>query len=288
MITDNGIGILAALAQYYLLCRPQIQRLRFPHHREGRSTRKHLSKLVHGGYIKKHTTMIPYPTNGSGCPCYYLTQRGAEILASYYDDPRYKDVNTKAPRADMMLHWLALNETRLDIEDAVSVHPEIELLAWYSEWQTIFDESGREQFYLHTVFERTPPLSCSPDAAFLLKVQGFKKVHFLEIDRNTSGARSIGAIKPPGYAELHKRQQHKRHFPESNVDTFTVLMVTTHKTRRNRLAEAVDDKPGATLWKFVVQDDITSVNFPYAPVFLNSKGEAKPLVNRPDRKEGVA
>ena len=288
MITNNGIAILAALARFYVLCRPQIQRLLFPQHRDGRSTRKHLSKLVHDGYVKKHTTMIPYPSNGSGCPCYYLTQRGAEILASYYDDPRYKAVNTKAPRADMLLHWLAVNETRLRIEEAVSPNPDIKLLAWYSEWQTIFDDSGREQFYLHTVFQRTPPLSCSPDAAFLLEVQGFGKVHYVETDRNTSGVRSIAASKTPGYAELHNRQQHKRHFPESNVDTFTVLMVTTHKTRRNRLAEAIDGKPGATLWKFVVQDDITPDNFPYETVFLNSKGEAKPLVHRPDRQKGVA
>lgn len=133
MITDKGIAVLAVLARYYVLCRPQIQRLCFPHHRDGRSTRKHLSKLVHGGLVSKHTTMIPYPSNGSGCPCYYLTQRGAEILASYYDDPRYKVVNTKAPRADMLLHWLAVNETRLGIEEAVSVHPDIKLLAWYSE-----------------------------------------------------------------------------------------------------------------------------------------------------------
>lgn len=288
MITDKGIAVLAALAKFYVLCRPQIQRLCFSHHRDGRSTRKHLSKLVHGGYVNKHTTMIPYPSNGSGCPCYYLTQRGAEILCSYYDDPRYKAVNTKAPRADMLLHWLAVNETRLSIEEAVSANPDVELLAWYSEWQTIFDDSGREQFYLHTVLRRTPPLSCSPDAAFLLEVQGFRKVFYLEQDRNTSGVRSIAASKTPGYTELHNCQQHKRHFPESNVDTFTVLMVTTHETRRNRLAEAIDEKPGAALWRFVVHDDITPDNFPHEPVFLNCKGERKSLVKRPDQQKGVA
>ena len=133
MITTNGIAILAALAKYYLLCRPQVQRLCFPHHRDGRSTRKHLSKLVRAGLVSKHSTMIPYPSSGSGCPCYYLTQKGADILASYYDDDRFKAVNTKSPRADMLLHWLAINETRLNIEEAIAMHSDINLLAWYSE-----------------------------------------------------------------------------------------------------------------------------------------------------------
>ena len=288
MITDKGIAVLAVLAKYYVLCRPQIQRLCFPQHRDGRSTRKHLSKLVRAGCAKKHTAMIPYPSNGSGCPCYYLTQRGAEILASYHDDRRYKAVNTKAPRADMLLHWLQCNETRLNIEEAVSVHPEIALPAWYSEWQTMFDEAGREQFYLHAVFRQNPPLSCSPDAAFLLEADGFRKVHYVEIDRNTSGVRSIAASKTPGYVELFNTQRYKQHFPATNVDLFTVLMVTTHPTRRNRLAEAIADKPGAALWKFVTQDDITPDNFPYGAVFFNCKGEPKPLVKRPGPQQEVA
>lgn len=113
-------------------------------------------------------------------------------------------------------------------------------------------------------------------------------MHYLEQDRNTSGVRSIAASKTSGYAELHSLGQHKRHFPESNVDTFTVLMVTTHPTRRNRLAEAMAEKPGAAFWKFAVLDDITPDKFPFEPVFFNCKGEPKPLVNRPDRQKGVA
>lgn len=280
--------VLAVLARYYVLCRPQIQRLCFPTHRDGRSTRKHLSKLLHGRHLSKHSAMVPYPVNGSGCPCYYLTQRGAELLASYHDDPRYKSVNCKTPRADMLLHWLAVNDTRLSIEAAVAQNPEIKLLQWFSEWQTIFNDDGQEQFYLHTVFQTNLPLSCSPDAGFLLEIDGHRKVHYLEQNRNTSGVRSIAASKTPGYEQMLATRQHQRHFPESNVDTFTVLLVTTQENRRNRLADGLADKPGEKLWKFAMQEHITAEHFPYEPVFRNTRGEMKGLVKRVSQPSEVA
>ena len=72
------------------------------------------------------------------------------------------------------------------------------------------DAGKREQFFLHTQLRNHPPLSCSPDAAFLLSLCGHRKVFYLEQDLATSSPRQIAARKMPGYRELARRQGHRK------------------------------------------------------------------------------
>jgi len=282
MITQNDISVLVVLASYYVLCRPQIQRLCFGSHFSGRGTRKRLAKLLREGLIHKHRTFIPFGGSSTGCPVYWLSRQGAELLCSYFDDETYLACNTRRPRADLLFHWLAIGETHIAIEHAVSADPTVELVAWINEWETVNKtDSFSQHFYLHTVLSESPPLSCSPDAGFVLDVAGHRKVFYLEQDRNTGAAKSVAARKAPGFAELASRGLHLRHFPCATVDTFTVLAVTTDRGRRNRLASAIEGRPGANLWLFVSQDELTPERLLYDPITYNSKREAGPLLSRP-------
>jgi len=297
MITESALSILRVLAVHYVLCRPQIQRICFAQHASGRTTRKHLSKLHRGGYLNKTRAEVPSPLGGSAFPFYYLSAKGAELLASYYDDPTYLAVNTKRPRADQLYHWCGIGNTHIAISEALSHHVEVELLSWRNEWETVNKEDHPgERYCLHSVLRESPPLSCSPDFGFVLGVADslngsgnwVSQVYYGEQDQNTSGVRSIAARKTPGYHELFARGGGKnRHFPEATLPGFRVLMVTTHPGRRNNLARAIADKPGADLWLFVCQEDLTPENFPYGDVFYDAKGEAGPLVRAPKAAEAV-
>ncbi len=284
MITENDVAILRTLATFYVLCRMQIQRICFPGHTSGRSTRKRLSKLLRAGLINKHTTLVPFQNEAAGCPCYYLSSRGAEFLASYFDDEAFLSVNTRRPRPDLLFHWLSIGNTHITLAEAIAKQEFVKVDAWVNEWEVINKQDTNErQFVLHTVLRRSPPLSCSPDAAFLLTVANFSKVFYLEQDRNTSGIRQVAASKSPGYAELAKRLGHRKHFPQTNVDAFRVLFITSGgKGRRDLVARAIKGKPGAELWLFAAQEDLTPDSFLFDPVFVDVNESAGPLVNRPE------
>ena len=289
MITPLDIAVLAALARYYCLCRPQLQTLCFPTHSDGRALRNRLAKLRQGGYVTKTRSLIPYRGGSSGCPVWYLTREAAELLREYFDDESYLALNTRPPRDSLLFHWLAIGDTHIALDKAVDAHQgDVSLTKWTNEWEVVNKDAARAgQFCLHTVFRENPPLSCSPDAAWLLGYGEHQIVFYLEQDRNTSGVRSIAASKTNGYAELAQRNGHRTHFPETTLDRFRVLMVTTHHGRRKALAQAIKGKERADLWLFACQDDLTAESFPFGDVFYDCHGTAGPLI-RKQRPDGEA
>lgn len=283
MITPLDIAVLGALAKYYCLCRPQLQTLCFEHHKDGRALRARLMKLRTGGFAQRTQSLVPYRGGASGTPVWYLTRAGAELLCEWHDDPRYLALNTRAPRPDVLFHWLAIGDTRIAIERAVRVNNEVTLGRWINEWEVLDKEGGiaSPRFYLQTVFRGPPnPLSCSPDAGFVIEYADHHVVWYLEQDRNTSGVRQIAASKTKGYAELARTLGHRKHFPETTLDRFGVLLVTTHSGRRSALQRALKNEEGADLWLLACQDDLTAQNFPFGEVFHDCHGVAGPLVRR--------
>lgn len=278
-ITPADIAVLTAIAKYYLLTRAQIQWLCFPNHKSGRSTRKHLGKLRRAGLINKHRLPIAFEVGTSTAPVYYPTAKGAELLASYHDDERYLVTNTRTPRADRLPHWIAVSGTRIVIDEAIARQSDVVLDRFINEWETVNkDASARERFYLQTQLRANPPLSCSPDAAFLLSLRGHRKVFYLEQDLGTSSPRQIAARKTQGYAELARRHGHRAHFPTTTLDTFSVLLLTTTPNRRDAIAKAVAKKSSAELWLFAAQSDLTAESFLHAPITYNVQGVAAPLI----------
>ena len=286
LATETDLNILAILARYYILTREQIQRIAAPKLSSGRSLRRRLTKLRQSNYINKHRVPVALPGRNGAAPVYYLTKEGTRLLASYYDDETFLTARTKHPRADRLNHWMEVNNTRIVIEQAIQLQQEVALECWINEWETINKtDHKREQFFLQTKLSEHPPLSCSPDAGFLLSLRGHKKVFYLEQDLGTSSPKQIAARKTKGYAELANRKLHRRHFPETTLDTFTILFVTTTSYRCRTTAEKISARQRSDLWLCIDQHELTSESFLHEPITVNHKGERSSLVKPTENNE---
>jgi len=284
MITDRDIQILTLLVRYYLLSRDQIQRLCFSSIASSRSaarkTRERLQNLVTLGLIHRHKFEFYNSAAGRPAPLYYPSRKGCEFLAEHFDDERYLATTVHTPVAQYAMHWLALNETHIALDDAIARQHAVQLDGWINEFDIVNkDESVPEKrFRLYTLLRESPRLVCAPDAAFLLSVAGHCKVFYVEQDRGTSGVRHIAASKTPGYVQMAESRLHRRHFPTTTFDTFTVLVVAPNPRRRDALRHAIKTMPGAELWKFVSATELTPESVLDAPIIHPCDGEPKPLV----------
>lgn len=278
-LTELDMTVLKTVARYYVLTREQIQRLCCADHASGRGTRKRLLRLAKAGLIIKHRMQITLPGMNGAAPAYYPTKKGAETLASYFGDDRFLATNTKHPRADRLAHWIAINDTRILVESAAEATSGVTLVQWITEWETINKDAAKpNQFCLHTQLTDNPPLSCSPDAGFLIEFNGRRKVYYLEQDRGTSSPRQIAARKSKGFDQLKKLKGHQKHFPESSFDDFRVLLVTTNKYRAEKSVEEMKNKPGKELWLMMNQSNITTTNFFTGEIAIDQDGEIGPLI----------
>ncbi len=293
-VTEADAKILTTLSQYYVLTREQLQRFTAPslsaehldavhldeiHLGSDRSVRRRLMKLKRDKFIKQHRISVTLPGKNGAAPLYYLTKNGAEYLANLFDDGAYMETRTRQPRVDILNHWYAVNETRFVIEQSIALQDEVKLECWINEWETVNKSDGKkEQFYLQTKLSINPPLSCSPDAGFVLSLLGHKKVFYLEQDLGTSSPNQIAARKTKGYAALANRNLHRKHFPETTLDNFKVLFITTTNYRCKTTAEKISVKQRPDLWLCINQHDLTPESFLHGTITLNHKGERGSIV----------
>lgn len=278
-VTETDMRLLSEIARYYVLTREQLQRLTGHDESSGRTTRRHLSKLCQAGYISRHSIPVALPGTNGAAPIYYATKAGAELLAQWFDDERYLALNTRQPRGDRLSHWIALNETRIIIERAIAQQNEVRLDGWINEWETINkDAAPTEQFTLQTQLSVTPPLSCSPDAAMLLSLNGHSKVYYIERDRGTSSPHQVAARKTRGYAALAMVKGHLRHFPNATVPSFGIMFVTPTSYRCQQLAKELRHRDGKEFWLMVDEHELTSESFLSQPIFLSWDGKRDALV----------
>ncbi len=281
MVTDRDLKVVHALARYFVLNRQQIQRLCFPDDQDGRVTRRRLQKLVQQGMIQRQPLQMHDTTGGAPASVYYPSRRGLEVLAETVDDRRFLQVSSQSPQPHHVQHWLAVSETHITIDQAIAAQSEVQIEGWINEWDTIptSSDNATRSYRLLTTIQESPRLCCAPDAAFLLSRGGHKKVYYLEEDRNTSGVDRVAASKTKGYAELATRQLHRRHFPETTLASFTIIMVAPTPRRRDHLREAIRQKPGAELWRFVAATEFTPETFLHHPILYRcDQDQPVPLV----------
>jgi hypothetical protein len=278
-VQPDDFQVLHTIARYYVLTREQIQQICFPKQASGRGTRKRLLRLRNAGFIKKHSVPVALPMSNSAAPVYYPTQNGSEALASFFDDECWLATNTRSPRADRLSHWIAINSTRLVIEQAVAAQDVVKLDGWITEWEVI-NKNARppHQFVLHSQLSETPPLSCSPDAAFVLSVRGFRKVFYLEQDQGTSSPKQVASRKAKGYAEAANILLHRTHFPTTNAERFSVLVVTPSQYRCRAIGEAVSRQLRSDIWLMACQKDLTIESFLNEPIIYSPDGTLAPLI----------
>lgn len=279
-LTENDMKILEVLARYYALSAPMIHSLCFSHRKDARHTRRRLAELSRGKLVRKSPVNVAFSTGNSG-PAYTPTREGCEQLAVYKQDDVWLATYTKQPRLDRLFHWLEISWLHSVIVRACELSPAVELVQWINEWAPTLNVDGNPTGYvLHSQFHEQPPLSCSPDAAFMLNISGHRRVFYAECCRGTSGPTRIGSSKAPGYQELLLTQGHRRHFPATTFDDFSILLVTINTDYRDRLqkefARRTNQNP--ELWLFADRNDVAPDTVLIDDVFMDHKGTVGPLV----------
>lgn len=288
MVTDRDLFILRAIARYYVLNRQQIQRLVFPEDTHGRITRRRLQSLIDADLLSRQPMLVCHPANGLPAPVYYPSRRGIELLAEACGDERLLALPTQAPTMHHVWHWLAVSETHIAFDQAIGLQNDIRIVEWHNEYDIVnpAESSPELRFRLYTLLRSSPRLICAPDAAFLLATRGHSKVFYLEQDRATTGVHQIAASKTQGYCVLAEVNGHRRHFPETTIDTFTVLMVAPNARRRDALRKTIGEKRGATLWRFASQEDMTPEKLLHDPIWYPCDGEPASLIKPNPLSEG--
>ncbi len=289
MITERDFCILSKIVKYYVLSRPQLQRLCFPSDQTGRVTRRRLQTLVSQGLIGRHRAQVVYPNSSPAGSVYYPSPKGIELLAEHTGDDRILLTPTQSPIPHHVAHWLSVGETHISLDLAIAAQERVVLNDFINEWDTVNKEETEPQkrFHLYTLLSESPKLICAPDAAFMLtvpvKTEGstarFSKVFYLEEDRATSGALQVAARKCKGYAALAENRFHAKHFPKTNVRAFTVLCVTPNERRREALRKAFVGKVGHELWRFAAGDELMPETILHEPIWHPVVGDARPLIN---------
>ncbi|MDB5392210.1 MAG: hypothetical protein JWM11_7856 [Planctomycetaceae bacterium] len=282
MLTPRDERILEDLVRYFILSRPQIQRLHFPEDANGRSSRRRLQMLVDLQLINRQHLLYAQPAGGSPASVYFPSRKGCELLFEKSRDERYLLTPTNAPIPHHINHWIAISETHIALNVALNSEPGVSVDDWINEWDICNkDERIPEKRYrLYTLLKDQPKLICAPDAGFLLSMDGHKKAFYLEQDRNSSGVFQVASSKTKGYAVMAELNLHRRHFPQATVNSFTVIMVAPTPKRRDALRHAMKEMPAANLWRFVAASDLTPAAFLYSPIFHPCEGDPVSLIKR--------
>jgi hypothetical protein len=215
----------------------------------------------------------------SATPVYYPNKKTAETLSAAHDNAEFENIYIKPPSGRLLFHWLEISRMHYLIDQAVAQSEVVSMPTWYNEWEPINKDAHKpsDLFSLYTVLDDKPPLSCAPDAGFLLaKSDGNRKAFYLEADRGTDSIKRISKKKPKGYAELAKRKIHRsRHFPDdeenniygANRASFSILFVTTTKYRRDELVARAEKFEAKSLWKFACRDEVKPETFFCEPIW---------------------
>jgi hypothetical protein len=260
MIDSTDFFILKTVATYHTLQRPDIQALCLPHtDTQGRTARRHLGKLCQLGYLHKTRGEVLFPDiNGAPAPVYFISAKGADLLYCETKDESFLSLNTYTPNPQHLNHFVAVARFHILLDQAALLHPEVTVESFTGEWEVLDhhapSDKPEKRYRLYTLIQENPRLVCAPDASFVLGYKGYKRGYFLELDRSTTGLKTVARSKTPGFAALAQpehKQLMERLFPCAADVPFRVLMVTPDQGRRDALAKLIADKQGAPLWRFL-------------------------------------
>jgi hypothetical protein len=266
VITERDIQVLLCLARYHLLKRPQLQQLCYPTDNDGRITRRRLAALAEMDLIRSHYMRVASQYDDPPSAIYLLTPGGCRFLAEETAEAKYLFKPVCLPHALHLSHQLAVSELHMILDSAIANQSTFTLEAWYNEFEVINpnEPDPERHFRLLTEFQARPRRICAPDAAFMLNYQGRQLVFYVEMDRGEgnrgTNTKNLVRQKSRGYAELARQGLHRKHFPSTNAESFTVLLIAPHAQRRDALRRAFGRKDPAfyrtDLWRFAAMADL--------------------------------
>ncbi len=284
MVTPTDLAILPLLAHYYVLTRAQFGRLAFPDDDDGRSTRRHLQKLLALHFIRRTRMEVVNPAMGAPAPVYHLSDDGAAYLAEQMHDDRFNTCCTQIPNWQHLYHWCAVSEFHILLDRAAARSRDVTVARWYGEWDVLDPKAAKPEERYRLFTRLNDRLVCVPDAGFALARSGQQRAFYLELDRHTTmNSERVAAQKQGGYAGLMAERHngllgHLRHFPDANPEKFNVLMVAPTAARRDALKRAMMPRPGAQLWRFASQHELNEESSLTGTIWHSTQGEPTALV----------
>ena len=299
-LTERHYSILFFVATYYVSIRTLIQAALFPTaSRDGAVVRKILNELRHNGLINKCRGEVVFPgQSGASSVVYYSHPDGLDALASKTGDASWLSACCRTPTPQNLLHYLMVAQLHHRLDLAIALQNDVRIESWIGEHEGrnpkaakagLTTEAMPEEkatkpediFKLFTLLRETPRLVCNPDAGWEIVVGPYRRVMYLEFDRGTTAARVIAASKTPGFVAMAEQQQHKKLFPNTTFQDFSVLSVSLTPQRRDLLRQLIAKRPGAKLWRFVSWTDWVPSKLLFEPIIYTCDGGPMPLVRKP-------
>ena len=216
-------------------------------------------------------------------PVYHLAKNGCQFLAEHFEDDRYLVKPTGIDQPMHLYHYLAVANTHILLDETIA-QSHVKLVTWCNEQEFLNPENidSKQRIRLYCELKKIPrKIICAPDSGFLLEIDGHRGVFYLEQDRDRDNYshNRVAALKSPGYAELHRQQWHRKHFPSTTLNRFTVVMISPNEKRRDALRRAFQEKAGAEFWRFASLTELTPKTFLHEPVWYRTDSDKpEPLV----------
>ena len=197
---------------------------------------------------------------------YWLDKRGAEIVASIYSTPLKEFSWRQQPRWFQVDHDLAVNNFRLDMEEACRMNNLISLESWTPESKFWSYPDKITYKYQERKLER----NIRPDGFFMLSTPGHHIRYLLEIDRSTEDNPRFYREKIlPGLAYIKTKNYENRFGHRSG----RWLVVTTgERWLRNMLKQAKNAEAKGQFY-FTTFDQVNPATILHAPIWQREDRE---------------
>jgi hypothetical protein len=263
-LTERDKRILEAVHNYDgILSFPQVRRLFF----KGESQAEQRLKLLYQhGYLARLDQEQRRRLNEM---IYWLDKKGAEIVASLDGTPLNEFTWRKEPRWFQVEHDLAVNDFRLNLLEACSNDPAINLETWIPE----NDFWAYPDTITYPYQGKQITRKIRPDGFFILTTQEHRIRYLLEIDRSTEDNPRFYREKIlPGLAYLKSKAYEERFGHRSG----RWLVVTTGERRMANMLSQARQADAKGLFYFSIFGKITPETILQSPIW-----------SRPDRNEPV-
>jgi hypothetical protein len=203
---------------------------------------------------------------------YWLDKRGAEIVASL-EGASLSEFNwRKEPRWFQVEHDLAVNDFRLDLEEACVHNSNVTLETWVpeSEFWAYPDQ------VVYPFGERQMKRNIRPDGFFILTIGEHRIRYLLEIDRSTEdNPRFLREKVLPGLAYIRSKAYEERFGHRSG----RWLVVTTGERRLRNMLQQARKAEAKGLFYFTTYDKISVESIVKSPIWQRAdRSEPVPLL----------
>jgi len=256
-LTPRDAHLLAAVYQYRVLRRDQVQRLLFP---SKNTANERLKRLYHHGFLQRRWLAVEHG-QGMSQALYLLDARGADVLAQRLGLDR-GEIHWRATHnivsSPFLSHMLMINDMRIAFALAAeSAGYRIE------RWLTQEELSASPDHVHLSGTSGSRRVAIIPDSYFCLRMAN-RRAHFLiEADRATVSNRRW-AQRVSAYLEYVRSGQYTRRY---GAHSLRVLTVTTGPKRLANLKRTTERAGGGSMFWFATLGEVTANAVLHRPIW---------------------